>query len=92
MSRWYRFRRTNVRIYQNERKKAKIDFDWEKSQFRMQWISMTDQDFYDKIKECDVNFNNAYIVTSIPKEIDDYVNPNTGQKQAFKFVSKIFEI
>ena len=83
---------SNVRIYQNEWNKAKIDFDWEQSQYRMQWISMTDQDFYDKIKEDDVTYEKAYIVTSIPKEIDDYINPNTGQKQAFKFVSKIFEI
>ena len=83
---------SNVRIYQNEWNKAKIDFDWEQSRYRMQWISMTDQDFYDKIKEGDVTYEKAYIVTSIPKEIDDYINPNTGQKQAFKFVSKIFEI
>lgn len=83
---------SNVRIYQNEWNKAKIDFDWEQSQYRMQRISMTDQDFYDKIKEDDVTYEKAYIVTSIPKEIDDYINPNTGQKQAYKFVSKIFEI
>ena len=71
---------------------AKIDFDWTGARFRIQWISMTDQDFYGRIKVGDVTFENAYIVTSIPKEIDDWVNPNTGEKQAYKFVSKIFQI
>jgi len=83
---------TNVRIYKNEWDKAKIDFDWERARFRITGISMTDQDFYDRIRDGDVTFDNAYILTSIPKEIDDWVNPSTGEKQAYKFVSKIYRI
>ena len=51
---------------------------------------MTDQDYYGKIDNGDIVFDNAYIVISIPKKIDDWINPNTGQKQAYKFVSRIF--
>ena len=83
---------SNVRIYKNDRDKAKIDFNWVGARFKIMGISMTDQDFYDKIKEGDVTFDNAYIITSIPKEIDEWVNPNTGKKQAYKFVSKIYKI
>jgi hypothetical protein len=83
---------TDVRIYKNDRDKAKIDFNWDRARFRITGVSMTDQDFYDKIKISDVNFENAYIITSIPKEIDDWVNPSTGEKQAYKFVSKIYAI
>jgi len=82
---------SNVRIYRNDKEKAKIDFDWSGARFRIKWVSMTDQDFYDRIKEGDVTFNNAYIVTSIPKECD-WTLPETGEKRAYKFVSKIFEI
>ncbi len=83
---------SNVRIYKNESGKAKIDFDWSGSRFRMKWISLTDQNFYDRIDCEEVLMDNAMIVVSIPKEIDDWTNPNTGQKQAYKFVSKVFEI
>lgn len=83
---------TNVRIYKNERDKAKIDFDWSGARFRIKGVSMTDQDFYAIIRETEVNYSSAYILTSIPKEIDDWVNPNTGEKQAYKFVSKIYDI
>ena len=55
-------------------------------------VSMTDQDFYDRIDNGEVLFEEAYIVVSIPKEIDDWVHPETGEKRAYKFVSKIFEI
>ena len=82
---------TNVRIYRNDKEKAKIDFDWSGAKFSIKWISMTDQDFYDRIKQGDVTFNNAYIVTSIPKECD-WILPETGEKRAYKFVSKIYEI
>ena len=83
---------SNVRIYKNNRDKAKIDFDWTGARYRITGVSMTDQDFYERIREGDVTFDNAYIVTSIPKEIDDWVNPTTGEKQAYKFVSKIYNI
>jgi hypothetical protein len=83
---------SNVRIYKNDNGKAKIDFDWSCARYRIKWVSMTDQDFYDRIKDGEVTFDNAYIITSIPKEINDFINPNTGEKQAYKFVSKIFKI
>lgn len=83
---------TNVRIYKNNWNRAKIDFDWDRAQFRITGISMTDQDFYDRISQGDVTFENAYILTSIPKEIDDWTHPETGEKRAYKFVSKIFNI
>jgi hypothetical protein len=83
---------SNVRIYKNESGKAKIDFDWSGSRFRMKWISLTDQNFYDRIDCEEVTMDNAMIVVSIPKGIDDWTNPNTGQKQAYKFVSKVFEM
>lgn len=82
---------TNVEIYKTEFGKAKIDFDWSGSRYRIKWISMTDQTFYDRIDDERVTFNEAYIVISIPKEIDDWVDPITGEKRAYKFVSKIFE-
>jgi hypothetical protein len=39
-----------------------------------------------------VHIENAYIVVSIPKAIDDWTNPETGQKRAYKFISKIYEL
>jgi hypothetical protein len=83
---------TNVRIYLNEWERAKIDFDWSGAKYRIKGVSMTDQDFYSQIRQNEVNYDNAFILTSIPKEIDDWINPNTGEKQAYKFVSKIFKI
>jgi hypothetical protein len=83
---------SNVRIYKNERDKAKVDFSWSGARFPIKGVSMTDQDFYDRIRQGEITYSNAYILTSIPKEIDDWVNPNTGEKQAYKFVSKIYEI
>lgn len=82
---------SNVRIYKNERGSAKIDFDWAGAKFKIKGVSMTDQDFYDRIREGDVNFDNAYIVTSIPKYCD-WTLPETGEKRAYKFVSRIYEI
>lgn len=82
---------SNVRIYRNDKEKAKIDFDWSGAKFSIKWVSMTDQDFYDRIKQGDVTFKNAYIVTSIPKECD-WTLPETGEKRAYKFVSKIYDI
>ena len=85
-------RASNIRIYKNNNDKAKIDFDWSGAKYRINWVSMTDQDFYDKIKENEVLIENAYLIISIPKEIDDWINPQSGEKQAYKFVSKVFEI
>ncbi len=82
---------TNVEIYKTEYGKAKIDFDWSGARYRIKWISMTDQDFYDQIVDGPIEFGEAYIVISIPKEIDDWVDPVTGEKRAYKFVSKVFE-
>jgi hypothetical protein len=81
---------TDVRIYRNERGSAKIDFNWDGAQYRIKGVSMTDIDFYDRIQVGDVTFENAYIITSIPKECD-WTLPQTGEKRAYKFVSKIFE-
>ncbi len=82
---------TNVRIYRNERGSAKIDFNWAGARYRIKGVSMTDLEFYDKIREFDVTFDNAYIVTSIPKYCDWSV-PQTGENRAYKFVSKIYKI
>lgn len=84
---------SNVRIYKNNfpNGKAKIDFDWCRARYRIKNISMTDQDFYDQICCSDVLIDEAYIVISIPKSIDDWVSPD-GEKRAYKFVSKIFKI
>ncbi len=83
---------TNVRIYKNEWDRAKIDFNWVGARFRITGVSMTDQDFYGRIRNGDVTYDNAYILTSIPKAIDDWVHPETGEKRAYKFVSKIYGI
>lgn len=84
---------TDVRIYSNDYGKAKIDFQWSGSRFPTKLISMTDQDFYPRIKDGnEVRMDRAYIVVSIPKSADDFVDPNTGEKKAYKFVSKIFEV
>lgn len=82
---------TNVEIYRAEYGKSKIDFDWSGSQYRIKWISMTDPTFYGQTENGKVKLDKAYIVISIPKEIGDWVNPVTGEKRAYKFVSKIFE-
>lgn len=81
---------TDVRIYKNNFDKAKIDFNWNRARYRIQSISLTDQDFYDQIDGEEVTFDEAYIVISIPKEVGDFINPNTGDRQAYKFVSKVF--
>lgn len=82
---------SNVRIYRNERGSAKIDFDWDGARYRIKGVSVTDQDFYDRIREDDVSFDNAYMVTSIPKYCD-WTLPETGENRAYKFVSRIYEI
>lgn len=83
---------SEVRVYRNHNNKAKIDFNWSRSNYRLLGVSVTDQDFYDKIETGDVEIKDAYIVISIPKKIDDWINPNTGEKQAYKFVSRIYDV
>ena len=83
---------SDVRIYQNENGKTKIDFLWSGSRYPIRWISLTDQDYYSRVKNGEVRIANAYIVVSIPKDMDAYLNPHTGERQAFKFVSKVFDI
>jgi len=89
---------SNVRIYNRtynvdgeERVSAKIDFNWSGARYRITGLSMTDQDFYDRIRDGEVTFDNAYIVISIPKYCD-WIFPETGEKRAYKFVSRIYEI
>ena len=83
---------SDVRIYKNDFNRAKIDFKWSGARYKFLGVSMTDQNFYDIIDDEEVNMDEAYIVVSIPKEIDDWAHPDTGEKRAYKFVSKIFEI
>ena len=82
---------SDVKIYKNYNNRAKIDFDWIGSRYKIKNISMTDQEFYEQIKFSDVHIDEAYIVISIPKAADDWVSPE-GEKSAYKFVSKIFKI
>ena len=83
---------SEVRIYKNDYNRAKIDFKWSGAHYKIMGVSMTDQELYDRIDNDEVLMDNAYIVVSIPKEIDDWIHPVTGEKRAYKFVSKIFEI
>ena len=83
---------SEVRIYKNDYNRAKIDFKWSGARYKIMDVSMTDQDFYDRIDDDEVLMDEALIVVSIPKEIDDWVHPETGEKRAYKFVSKIYEL
>ena len=85
---------TDIEIYKTQFGKAKIDFNWFGARYRIKDISMTDREFYGPIKNGNVKIDAAYIVISIPKDIDEWTNPQTGQKQmrAYKFVSKIFKV
>lgn len=80
---------SGVQIHESQLGKCKIDFDWHKARYRIKGVSMTDPDYYGK---CPTDIRNAYIVIAIPKDIDDWTNPKTGEKQAYKFVSKIYEV
>lgn len=81
---------SNVRIFRNDNNKAKIDFEWEGSRYPLRWISMTDPEYYSRINDGEEIFmDKAFIVVSIPKYID-YIDPRTGERKAFKFVSKVF--
>jgi hypothetical protein len=83
---------SDVKIYNNDHNKAKIDFKWNGARYPFLNVSMTDQNFYNQIDDKEVRFDNAYIVISIPKEIGGWSYPKTGEKRAYKFVSKVFEL
>lgn len=62
----------------------------------MEWValsnergSLTDQDFYDILDNEEVCYKYAIIVISIPKDAD-WTHPETGERRAYKFVSKVF--
>lgn len=86
---------SDVRLYKNDNGKAKIDFRCVVSDnFRnvvrlVKGVSLTDQDFYDKIDADEICYKHAIIVVSIPKEAD-WIHPETGELRAYKFVSKVF--
>ena len=79
----------NVRLYKNDNGKAKIDFKWPKIPYLIKGVSLTDQDFYDILDNEDVRYKRAIIVISIPKAAD-WTHPETGERRAYKFVSKVF--
>lgn len=80
---------SNVRLYKNGYGKAKIDFTWYGLPYPMKGVSMTDQDFYDKLDYEDIHFKYAILVVSIPKDAN-WIHPETGEGRAYKFVSKVF--
>lgn len=78
---------SDVRLYKNDNGKAKIDFTWNLRSLK--GVSLTDQDLYDEINGVDIRYKYAIIVISIPRYAD-WVHPVTGEKRAYKFVSKVF--
>jgi hypothetical protein len=79
---------SDIDIHKNNLNKWKIDFNWHKANSKICGVSMTDPDYYGNGS---VHYENAYIVTSIPKEIE-WTLPGTDVKLAYKFVSKIYNI
>lgn len=55
----------------------------------MKGVSLTDQDYYDKLENEEIHYKHAIIVISIPKDAD-WTHPETGERRAYKFVSKVF--
>lgn len=80
---------SDVRIYKNDYGKAKINFTWSGLSYPIKGVSLTDQDFYDQLDVNDVCYEHAIIVISIPKDAD-WIHPTTGERRAYKFVSKVF--
>lgn len=80
---------SDVRLYKNDYGKAKIDFTWSGLPYPMKGVSLTEQDFYDKLNGTEICYKAAMIVISIPKNAD-WTHPETGEKRAYKFVSKVF--
>lgn len=82
---------SDVRLYKNDFGKAKIDFTWSGSRFPIKGVSLTDQDFYDKIDDDEICYKNAIIIISIPKDAD-WIHPTLDKGRAYKFVSKVFKV
>ena len=82
---------SDVRLYKNNYGKAKIDFTWNGLRYPMRGVSLTDQDFYDILDNEEVCYKYAIIVISIPKDAD-WTHPETGERRAYKFVSKVFGV
>lgn len=80
---------SDVRLYYNEYRKAKIDFSIRGLRYPILGVSLTDPDFYDKLELTDIHYKYAVIIVSIPKEAD-WCYPQTGEKRGYKFVSKVF--
>lgn len=80
---------SDIRLYKNDYRKAKIDFTWSGLHHPMKGVSLTDQEFYDKLDNGDIRFEYAIIIISIPKDAD-WTHPTTGERRAYKFVSKVF--
>lgn len=82
---------SDVRLYKNNYGKSKIDFTWSGLPYSVKGVALTDQDFYDKLNAEDVYYKSAILVISIPKDAT-WVHPQTGEKRAYKFVSKVFGV
>lgn len=81
---------SEVHIYNNDFRKAKIDFKW--NGHKIKGVSMTDRDYYERLNDGEdvIDLDNAYIVISIPKDAD--FKTMNGEMRAYKFVSKVYEI
>lgn len=82
---------SDVRLYKNIYGKAKIDFTCEVVPHPMRGVSLTDQDCYAELDSKEICYKRAILVISIPK-FADWSHPLTGEKRAYKFVSRVFEI
>lgn len=80
---------TQVRIYKNSRGKTKLDFICELSPRPITNVSCTDQDYYYLRSGEEMYARQAYLVVSIPRALD-WVNEATGDRLAYKFVSRVF--
>lgn len=79
----------DVKLYKNNFGKAKIDFTWDGLPYPMKGVALTDQEFYDKLDDNEICYKYAIVVVSIPKEAN-WIHPETGERRAYKFVSKVF--
>lgn len=82
---------SDARLYNNDKGKAKIDFRWSEVRYPIRGVSLTDQDCYDRIDEKEIRYKYAIIIVSIPQEANWKIS-ETGEKRAYKFVSKVYEL